>query len=57
MSQNSVNQLSWKAIAQAVRERIESDVRTRLLPKITAGRNTVGDAVVAIGQKLQAPKR
>ena len=57
MSQNTVNQMSWKAIAQAVRERIESDVRTRLLPKIATGRNTVGDAVVALGQKLQAPKR
>ena len=57
MSQNSVNQMSWKAIAQAVRERIESDVRTRLLPKIATGRNTVGNAVVALGQKLQAPKR
>ena len=57
MSQNSVTQMSWKAIAQAVRERIESDVRTRLLPAIATGRNTVGEAVIAIGQKLQAPKR
>jgi hypothetical protein len=57
MSQNSANQMSWKAIALAVRERVESDVRTRLLPKIAAGRNTLGDAVVAFGQKLQAPKR
>ena len=57
MSQNSVNHLSWKAIAQAVRERVKSDVRIRLLPKIVTGRNTVGDAVVALGQKIQAPKR
>ena len=57
MSQNTVNQMSWKGIAQAVRERLESDVRTRLLPKLYAGRNTVGDAVVALGRKLQAPKR
>jgi hypothetical protein len=57
MSQNTVNQMSWKAIAQAVRERLESDVRTRLLPKIATGRNAVGDAVVALGQKLQASKR
>ena len=57
MSQNSVNQMSWKAIAQTVRERIESDVRTRLLPAIATGRNAVGEAIVTVGQKLQAPKR
>jgi hypothetical protein len=57
MSQNSVSQMSWKAIAQAVRERIESDVRTRVLPTIATGRNAIGEAIVAVGQKLQAPKR
>jgi hypothetical protein len=57
MSQNSVTQMSWKASAQAVRERIESDVRTQLLPRIATGRNALGEAVIAIGQKLQAPKR
>lgn len=61
MSQNSVpnnrSHLSWKVIAQAVRGRIESDVRVRLLPTIVTGRNLVGDAVVALGQKLQVPKR
>jgi hypothetical protein len=57
MSQNSVSQMSWTQLAQAVRERIESDVRTQLLPRITTGRNAVGDAIVALGQKLQAPKR
>jgi hypothetical protein len=57
MPENVVIQLPWKAIAQAIRERIESDVRTRVLPKIATGRNTVGDAVVALGQKLQVSKR
>jgi len=57
MPENTVAQLPWKAIAQAIRARIESDVRTRLLPKIAAGRYTVGDAVVALGQKLQAWQR
>ena len=57
MPENTVIQLPWRAIAQAIRERIESDVRTRLLPKIATGRNTVGDVVVALGQKLQVPKR
>jgi hypothetical protein len=57
MPENTVAQLPWKAIAQAIRDRIESDVRSRLLPAITVGRNTVGEAVIAIGQKLQAPKR
>jgi hypothetical protein len=57
MSQKSVSQMSWMQLAQAFRERTESDVRTRLFPRIAAGRNAVGDAVVAVGHKLQAPKR
>lgn len=49
----SENLPNWSEIIEAIKTKALEDYRARVVPAMNTGRNTIGNFLVALGQRLQ----